>query len=50
MKFRIYTDGNVINEDQFSEIDNAQPYYDDYTEISVPDLVVEHIEAEALGK
>lgn len=49
MKYRIYTDGSVIHEDDFNEWDNSQPY-DDYTEVEVPQLVVEYIEDTVLGK
>lgn len=50
MKYRIYADGEVAGQDDFAEIDAYEPYCDDYHEIEVPDLVVEHIEAGALGK
>ena len=55
MKFRIYQDGTVVHEDNFSEIDakfNHNNAGSDflYHTIDVPDLIVEHIEAVALGK
>lgn len=50
MRFRIYPDGTVVNQEDFHVEDNATPYYDDYSEVEVPDLIVEHIENEALGK
>ena len=36
-KYRIYADNTVVHEDDFSEYDNAQPYYDDYSEYTVPE-------------
>jgi hypothetical protein len=36
-KYRIYADGTVVHEDDFSEYDNAQPYCDDYSEHTVPE-------------
>lgn len=50
IKYRIYPDGRVVHEDDFWEEDNFQPYYDDYKEVLVSSLIVEHIKAEILGK
>jgi hypothetical protein len=43
MKFRIYADGSVVEEDEFSERDNSLPYYDDYKEYDIPEEIVDHI-------
>ena len=43
MKFRIYADGTVIDEELFEEKDNSQPYYDDYAEHDVPDEIIAHL-------
>ena len=48
--YRIYADGDIVNEDDFNERDNAQPFHDDYAVVSVPEILIEHIENEALGK
>lgn len=48
IKYRIYADGNVVAEDDFSEYDNAQPYYDDYREVEVPVEVVNFIVQEQI--
>ncbi len=42
-KFRVYADGRVEDEEDFAELDNAVPYYDDYFGVSVPDEVIAHI-------
>lgn len=39
-QYRIYADGTVVHEDDFEEYDHAQPYYDDYRTVSVPDKIV----------
>jgi hypothetical protein len=36
-KYRVYADGDVVHEDEFEERDNSQPYYDDYSEHTVPE-------------
>jgi len=50
MKYRIYADGTVIHEDDFTMVDYANPYHDDHQEVEVPDVIVEYIENTALGK
>lgn len=45
-RFRIYADGTVVHEDDFDEVDNSQPYYDDYSEHVVPDEIIERIQEE----
>ena len=47
LRYRIYADGSVVHQDDFDEQDNAQPYVDDYEEISVPEEVVSYIEENA---
>ncbi len=36
ISFRIYADGTIVSEDDFSEYDNSTPYYDDYAEHTMP--------------
>ena len=43
MKFRLYADGTVIDEDSFAEYDNSIPYYDDYKEVDIPIEILDHI-------
>lgn len=43
MHYRIYADGTVVHEDDYSEHDNAQPYYDDYGEYAVPVPIINSI-------
>jgi len=43
MRFRIYCDNNIISEEEFEEYDNSIPYYDDYEEIEVPDILVKYL-------
>ncbi len=50
MRYRLYGDVSVVNEDDWGEMDNNLPYYDDYAVVDIPDIIVEHIEAEVLGK
>lgn len=39
--YRVYAGtGSVVEEDLFEEYDNAQPYYDDYAEITVSDAFI----------
>lgn len=41
-KYRVYAGtGTVVEEDLFNEYDNAQPYYDDYAEITLSDAFIE---------
>jgi len=44
MKYRIYADGTIYDEDLFSELDSTATYYDDFKTIDVPDELVEYIE------
>ena len=44
MRYRIYADGTVVPEDNFDELDHAQPYYDDYEEWNLPDGGLEDID------
>ena len=46
MRFRIYADGEVVDECNFPEEDCANASTDDYREIEVPDEVVEYIQEE----
>ena len=48
--YRIYADGTVVHQDDFQERDSNPQVYDDYNEVSVPDLIVEYIEAIVTGK
>ena len=47
--YRLYANGRLISEDQFKEVDNEQPYYDDFTEGQVPasieneDAIIDYI-------
>lgn len=54
MKYRIYPDGTVIDENNFPELDGAFNYNgegtDDYIAVEVPDVIVEYIEDSVLGK
>ena len=43
MKYRVYADDTVITEDDFEEWDNSQPYYDDYAEFDIPDIIIDFI-------
>ena len=43
MRFRIYADGDVVMEDDFTK---DESYSDDYQEVNVPDEVVEYIQNE----
>ena len=42
-RYRIYANGDIYHEDDFNEIDNSLPYYDDYNEVEVPDDLVDFI-------
>lgn len=54
MNYRVYADGTVVSECNFPELNEAMDYNgsgsDDYEEVYIADVLVEHIEAEALGK
>ncbi len=50
MMYRLYANGDVFMEDDFTEKDSSSPYYDDFELIYVPDDVVEYIRIEAEGK
>jgi len=41
--YRIYADGSIYHEDDFEEVDNSLPYYDDYQTIEIPDVLVDYI-------
>lgn len=41
--YRIYENGDIINEEEFEERDNGHPYYDDYSEYCIPDYLIEYI-------
>jgi len=47
MRYRIYADGTIINEDDFAEWDNSSPYQDDYAEYNVNDEIEAFILEEA---
>jgi hypothetical protein len=34
--YRVYASGEVVHEDDFDELDNSQPYYDDYGTYQIP--------------
>ena len=42
-QYRLYADGLVYHEDDFDDVDNCRPYYDDYQTIDIPDEVVDYI-------
>jgi len=44
MKFRIYADGTISEEDLFNELDKGTPIYDDFETIDVPDELIYYIE------
>jgi hypothetical protein len=46
MKFRIYADGFVVEEDDFECMDNSIPYYDDYQEIDIPEELLDYLTGE----
>ena len=50
VQYRIYADGTVVHEDDFAEVDSSLPYIDDYHVVYIPQLIIEHIESETLGK
>jgi len=50
IEYRVYADGSIYNKDDFDKLDHTTPYLDDFTVVSVPDIIVEHIENEVLGK
>lgn len=41
--YRIYADDTIVHEDDWDEWDNAQPYYDDYAQYDIPDVLIDHI-------
>ena len=43
MNYRLYADGRVVFEDDFALEDDSQPYYDDYEECYIPELIYEYI-------
>jgi hypothetical protein len=53
--YRLYAHGRLVSEDSFTEIDNAQPYYDDFYQTEVPtsiedeDAIITYINAEMIG-
>lgn len=46
MRFRIYADGHVEDECNFSDEDCANASSDDYRELEVPNEIVEYIQDE----
>ena len=44
IKYRIYPDGTIMQEEGFDEVDNSTPVYDDYQTVEVPEDVVAFIE------
>ena len=36
VKYRLYANGRLVNEDCFTDVDNEVPYYDDYYQTEVP--------------
>jgi len=41
--FRLYADGTVVHQDDFSEYDNAVPYYDDFGTYTIPEQIVDYL-------
>lgn len=44
MKYRVYADGNVLEEEYFEEFDNTMPYSDDYQEIDIPEELYDYLQ------
>lgn len=43
MKYRIYPNGEIIDEEDFEEYDNSLPYYDDFQVVEIPEEIVVYI-------
>jgi len=50
MKFRIYSDGMVIDENEITDIENPPPCDISSEIVDVPYLIVEHIQDSLEGK
>lgn len=37
IQYRLYADGEIVDQDDFNEKDNALPLYDDFREFNVPE-------------
>lgn len=46
MKYRIYADGEIVHEDEFSTQDGMIPCRDDYRVVVIPDELEDHIISE----
>lgn len=46
MKYRIYADGEIVHEDEFSAQDGMIPYREDYGVVVIPDELEAHIISE----
>jgi hypothetical protein len=44
ISYRVYANGWVVSEDEFDDYDNAQPYYDDYVEVHIPNELLEYLQ------
>jgi hypothetical protein len=42
-QYRIYTDGTVVHEDDFNQLDLSRALSDDFSTVTVPNLVVDFI-------
>jgi len=42
-QYRVYPDNTVIHEDDFNQVDLSRALSDDFTTVTVPDLVVDFI-------
>jgi hypothetical protein len=43
-EYRIHADGTIVHQDDFTEYDNMQPFFDDYEVVAVPDVLINFIE------
>jgi hypothetical protein len=44
VKYRMYADDTVVHEDDFDDYDSRIPYYDDYTTIEIPVIILDYLE------
>lgn len=43
IQYRIYANGDIYHQDDFTECDNSLPYYDDYAVVEVPEELIDFI-------
>lgn len=43
IKYRIYPNGEILDEEDFEEYDNSLPYYDDFQVVEIPEEIVVYI-------